>query len=87
MFERVKGIEPSSSAWKADALAVVLYSQKFNIKLFYLNYWFLLQVKIEPPSSSFPTILTEQKIFPLKEPKRRRLPVTKIVHHSESQSF
>lgn len=25
--ERINGIEPSSSAWKADALTVVLYSQ------------------------------------------------------------
>lgn len=25
--ERVKGIEPSSSAWKADALTIVLHSQ------------------------------------------------------------
>lgn len=27
IVERVKGIEPSSSAWKADALAIVLYPQ------------------------------------------------------------
>lgn len=32
ILERVNGIEPSSSAWKADALTVVLYPQIRNTK-------------------------------------------------------
>lgn len=31
-FERVNGIEPSSSAWKADALAIMLYPQVWDLK-------------------------------------------------------
>lgn len=30
--ERINGIEPSSSAWKADALTVVLYSQMWTLR-------------------------------------------------------
>ena len=33
--ERVKGIEPSSSAWKADALAIVLYLRDKKSRLTY----------------------------------------------------
>ena len=32
LLERVRGIEPLSSAWKAEVIAIIRYPQGFNFK-------------------------------------------------------